>query len=155
MIRRSFLQLFSMLPFANFGTPKGHPIWGKMGEWVPFKQCDVDDQQDLERRLEQEKVTQAGRRKAYNCLLAAGFTQLEAEQVRKDIAKYTPAVKEHEGRFEQSWKWFYQRRINEIWQAIMVTFRTDQDGFTILGVEPLEYKRGVFPYGSFYIEPTA
>lgn len=70
-------------------------------------------------------------------LICVGFTGAEARNVRKDICKIKPNVVDHRRRFLEL---YFQKtdRIFQgafLWHGIVVTFRTSQDGFSMLGLE--------------------
>lgn len=140
MIRRAFLQMLGFSPLASFvpkqESDKPDVVLGP--DWHEYR---VHSELCLERCRTRQVATE----KAFFCLLAVGFKAMELEQVRKDIAKCKLITKEHRHRFYGAFydlmsdgKIYSNLSSHRMWDAIVVTFKTGDDGFLMLDIEPLK-----------------
>jgi hypothetical protein len=144
MIRRAFLQMLGFSPLAAVLPKKEHESFHPDCYGRDSSQKDGLIAWYHQMHQNQLQATQFANKRAFDTLEVAGFKQSELEQVRKDICKRMPSVSEHYNRFSC---YFWERTgftdeppmqdVLELWIAILVTFRTGQDGFFTLGIKPL------------------
>ena len=132
MIRRTFLQMLGFSPLAAVSPVSDSPEKRLIAWYHQMHQNQLE-------------ATQHSNKRAFDTLEVAGFKQSELEQVRKDICNDMPSVNHHYWKFHAGLR-DLNIPVSDVGAgssiamsrlAIVVTFRTGQDGFFALGIKPL------------------